>query len=1096
VAFSPVPPNPRFPEIEVAILEYWRAQDIPAQAQRKSKSAQRPFVFYEGPPTANGRPGIHHVSARAVKDVFCRFKTMQGHRVERRAGWDTHGLPVEIEVEKEIGSKSKQDIETFGIAEFNARCKASVFRYIEEWVKLTERIGFWLDFERAYITYDRDYIESEWWILKNFWDRDLLRQDYKTTMHCPRCNTSLADHEVSLGIAEDVDDPSIWVKFDLCRQELIKRGFIAEGERRPVALLIWTTTPWTIGANVAAGVAPDTDYAIVAAPPYWGAPKDAPEELYIVADSLISSTFEEGRADRMKIIPASALEGLTYTPPLFGQMQTEGTRHLHQVVTDTAVEVATGTGVLHVAPAYGDLEIGQRHDLSVVFSADRNGKMLSDVRAPASDGVGPFTGTFFKSADKDIIRDLRVRGKLFRNERIKHAYPFCWRDGTPLMFLAKTSWYLRTTAVKDALIKNNQSINWVPEHVRNGRFGQWLEGNIDWAISRERFWGCPLPIWVAEDGDAICIGSLAELEEKCGRSLGDIDLHRPFIDDVSFTSNGKTFRRVTETVDVWFDSGAMPLCQWHYPFENVAAFEQQFPADFISEAMDQTRGWFYSLHAISTLLTYSGDEKTPPGPLADRWANTSAFRNVVVQGFINDAEDRKMSKSRGNTVDPWSVVDREGSDPLRWYILGNAPPGKNLAFSRSEITKQSIRLFLILWNVYSFFVTYANLSQPDLTEERALPERPEFDRWMEAKRNVLIQKVTKALEAYDAATAIELITHFVDRDLSQWYLRGNRRRFWGRLEDAEANCAFRALYDGLTTISLLMAPLAPFLAEEMYLNLTRGTAEGAASVHLADWPIAEKSAIDDRLLNAMELVVDTVHLGRSARVKSTIKVRQPLRRMHLRVRNAAEREIIEAHADLIKDELNIRHISYIDAAEVRRFADFSVKPNFGTLSKRLGSRLSGLRKVMGQPATQELIVSSLLRGEELTLTLDGVDERFAPEDFLLDFTDRGGVAVAMGGGLLVALETDLDDDLIAEGQVREVLRRVQDARRRAGFLVSDRILLSFDGELATTFVATNGKRLAGELLAETIGVGKMADAEFVEPIDLGGVQLTAFVRRV
>lgn len=1095
--FKDVPSSPDFPALEAETLDYWRDQDIPAKAQTHSRDGKRPYVFYEGPPTANGRPGIHHVSARAVKDSFCRFKTMQGHRVDRRAGWDTHGLPVEIEVEKEIGSKTKSDIEAFGIAEFNAKCKDSVFRYIGDWVKLTERIGFWLDFDRAYITYDRNYIETEWWILKNLWDRGLLFQDFKTTMHCTRCNTSLADHEVSQGMKEDVDDPSVSIKFDVSHANLLERGLIDAGETRPVSLLIWTTTPWTLGANVAIGVAPDTPYALVLAPPFHGAPEEAEKELFIVADALADSVFEEGRFERLKLFPSSDLKGLSYNPVLTGQTQSEGETPLYQVFLEDSVEISTGTGVLHIAPAYGDLAIGQKNGLSVLFSAGRDGQMLPDVRLPHADPSedGPFTGTFFKSADKDVTRTLRAEGRLYRGDRIKHAYPHCWRDDTPLMHLAKSSWYLRTTAVKDKLLSNNQAINWYPDHVKDGRFGRWLEGNIDWAISRERFWGCPLPIWIAEDGEAVCVGSFAELAELCGRPMDDLDPHRPFVDDITFEKDGKTFRRVPDTIDVWFDSGAMPYAQWHYPFENKEEFENQFPADFISEAMDQTRGWFYSLHAIATLLTYGGDDTVPAGPLADRWPNESSFRNVVSQGFINDEKDRKMSKSRGNTVDPWEVLSKEGCDALRWYILSNAPPGKNLAFKRGDITKQSLKLFLVLWNVYSFFVTYANLSKPDLSQPWSPEGKPEFDRWMEAKRHDLIVKVTAAMEDFDASTAIDLIAQFIDRDLSQWYLRGNRRRFWGGLEEDDAQSAFQVMYNALLTVAKLMAPIAPYLPETIYRNLGPATGDTAPSVHLSNWPEADPALIDTELLETMTLVVDVVHLGRSARVKSKIKVRQPLRCMHLRVRSAAEQAIVESHGDLIRDELNIRAIDFVADSQVRDFADFQVRPNFATLSQRLGPKLAAMRKQLGQAEVQGRIVSAIIANEGLELDLDGEAERFSPDDFLLGLKDRGGLASAFGDGLMVALETTLDDELIEEGKVRELLRRIQDARQRAGLAVSDRIVLRFAGAEAAAMLEAHGMRLSKELLAEDLAAGELEDALVQEELEFGEATITMAFRK-
>ncbi len=1094
--FDDVSAAPSFPDMEKDILASWRAGDIQRKAMAKSLPGRKPYVFYEGPPTANGRPGIHHVSARAVKDVYCRFKTMQGHRVDRRAGWDTHGLPVEIEVEKQIGSSGKQDIEKYGVAAFNQKCRESVFTYIKDWVTLTERIGFWVDFDRAYVTYENSYIESEWWILKNLWDRGLFYRDYKTTMHCPRCNTSLADHEVSLGMKEDVDDPSAWVKFIADAAELKKRGLIGKDEVREVNLLAWTTTPWTLGANVAIAVAPDTAYALVEAPPFWGAPADAAKELYVVAEVLAPTIFAEGTFEIVSTFSEERLAGIGYAPVLRGQEPPEVGAALRTVLIDSHVDITAGSGVLHTATAYGDLEMGQTHGLPVLFSCGRDGLMLPEVKAPdAGDGPGPYTGVFFKTADKVIVKDLKARGRMFKSERIKHAYPHCWRDDTPLLFLAKTSWYLRTTAVKDRLIANNQAINWQPEHVRDGRFGRWLENNIDWSISRERFWGCPLPVWQSEDGDFECVGSVEELSKLSGRDLSKLDLHRPYVDEITFEKNGKTFTRVGDTVDVWFDSGAMPYAQWHYPFENVAEFESQFPADFISEAMDQTRGWFYSLHAIATLLTYPGDTKTPVGPLAKLVPNTSAFRNVVVQGFINDEHDKKMSKSRGNTVDPWSVLDREGCDPLRWYILAAAAPGKNLAFKRDDIARQHMPVFLTLWNVYSFFVSYANLSKPDLSTRPALKDRPEIDRWMEAKRNQLIIDVTAAMEAYDAAEATRLIAEFVDRDLSNWYVRRNRRRFWGRIDEGDAGSAFAALYDALLTTVKLMAPIAPFFSEALYRNLAKTQPGGAKeSIHLDDFPVANAAAIDVTLISSMSLVLDTVYLGRSARAKANLKTRQPLLHAFVRVPRASDRAVIEANAQLIAEELNVREVKALGPDDPAEFVTYSLRPNLVTLGKRLKSKLGALRAVMADPVKSAKLVDAVVAKQLIILDLDG-QETLEHGDFLLDAADKGGYATSVENGLLVALETALDESLIEEGRVREVLRQLQDMRKKARFAVSDRISLGLTGADAAAFVERYGEMLARELLAEAVAAGDVANADLVEPLDVDGLQMTAAVRR-
>ncbi len=663
--FDSVKPNISFPELEEAIIRFWAEQGI-FRASLTKPAPQGDYIFYEGPPTANGRPGIHHVSARAFKDLYPRYKTMRGYRVRRRGGWDTHGLPVEVEIEKEIGSTGKQDIEKFGISEFNRRCRESVFRYIQDWNRMTERIGFWIDLDAAYITYHNSYIETCWWLLKSFWERGLLYEDYKTTMHCPRCNTSLADHEVSQGMKEDVDDPSVWPKFPARKDELVQAGLISADEARPVSFLAWTTTPWTLGANTALAVRGDEEYGLFAAQPAHGKEGDS-TELFILAVALAEQVFGEGNYRVVKTFSGQTLVGLGYEQILLGRVpETEDLSKGFRIVADDFVSIEDGTGIVHIAPAYGDLEVGRKHDLPTVFSVDLAGRVYAEVKAPdAAESISPYSGLFFKEADKQITRDLAARGLMYRAERVRHAYPFCWRDDSPLLFYAKTSWYIRTTAVKDELLANNQQINWVPEHVKTGRFGRWLENNIDWAISRERYWGTPLPLWVSADGaDKICVGSVGELEALTGRALPDLDLHRPAIDEITFTRNGQTYRRVPYTIDVWFESGAMPYAQWHYPFEHAAEFQHGFPADFICEAMDQTRGWFYSLHALATLLTDIGDpvSERAPGALAADFPPTSAFKNCVVLSFINDEKGQKMSKSRGNAVDPWAVLNEQGAD--------------------------------------------------------------------------------------------------------------------------------------------------------------------------------------------------------------------------------------------------------------------------------------------------------------------------------------------------------------------------------------------------------------------------------------------------
>ncbi len=1095
--FEDVSPRVNFPDLEEKILAHWEADGTKLKAIAKD-GGKGAWVFYEGPPTANGKPGIHHVSSRSVKDLYCRFKTMQGYHVDRRGGWDTHGLPVEIEVEKKIQSRGKQDVEKFGIEKFNALCKESVFEYMQDWNSLTDRIGFWVDLDRSYITYKNEYIESEWWILKNLWDRGLLYEDYKTTMHCPRCDTSLADHEVSQGMKEDVDDPAVWVKFTVPTEQFVERGLVSADEKRAISLMVWTTTPWTLGANVGLSISEHATYVAVAAPGQFG--KDGDEELMIVAKNLVDEVFGEDNREIAFEIKPEQLVGLTYQPVLRGHAPNDKfADNIYRVFIDEGVEVDTGTGVIHNATAYGDMEVGDRHDLPVLFSAGRDGKMLADLHFPdggtgGGSGDGPYTGMFFKDADKQIIRDLKERGPMYRSGRIKHTTAHCWRDDTPLLHYAKTSWYIRTTAVKDKLLSNNQAINWVPNHVKDGRFGRWLENNIDWAISRERFWGCPLPIWKSEEGDCLCVGSVAELSALTGQDQSELDLHRPYVDNIVIEKDGKTYRREEQTIDVWFDSGAMPYAQWHYPFKEPEKFGDRFPAAFIAEAMDQTRGWFYSLHAIATLLTFEGNETTPAGPLAGIAGDTSSFQNVVALGFINDENDKKMSKSKGNTVDPWDVLNKEGCDPLRWYILAANAPGTNLAFKRSDISQVHMGFFLTLWNVYSFFVTYANISKPDLNAALDHATRPEIDRWIESKRHQLIVDVTAALEEFDAPRATALLSDFVDTHLSNWYVRRNRRRFWDE-EDPAKDSGFRALYDALMTVVKLMAPIAPFMSEAIYQNLASVGGSAQSSIHLDAWPEADESLIDGDLMESMDLVLRLVKLGRAARSKENMRLRQPLRQVFLRLATDKDLGTLNKYQDLIKEELNVKGLVVLDPTALEQYVDYSLRPNFQTLGKRLGKKVPAFRKKIGEPEVLAATVDAILGKRPITMDVDGETLALEADDFLLDVKGKEGFATAYGEGYLIALDTELDEDLIEEARLREFMRQAQDARKRADYLITDRIELGVAGEEALGFIERHGPTLETELLATSIQEGLPDGADITEEVDLDGVKLVFGIKR-
>ena len=1062
--FQEITSKPHYVELEQKVLQLWKERQVFEQSMGKD-APKGDYVFYEGPPTANGKPGIHHVISRCYKDLFPRFKTMQGHHVYRKGGWDTHGLPVEIEIEKSLGLSGKQDIERYGIAAFNKLAKDSVFSNIQDWNWMTERIGFWVDLEEAYVTYHNDYIESCWWVMKSLWERGLLFEDYKVNMHCPRCNTSLASHEVAQGYEENVDDPSVWPKFPVDVEGLRERG-IANNlepklEGREVYMLAWTTTPWTLAANSGLAVRADASYALVEA-----AAQDGSEEndLYILAEQMLGHNFGEAYSV-LERFQGAKLEGLKYRPILQGRVpKGEDISTGFRVITDDFVEIdpdGEGTGVVHIAPAYGDLELGKAYGLPTLFSVDLVGEVFPEVKANDDEGSepGPYAGQFFKQADKAISRDLLARNLMFRRARIKHTYPFCWRCKTPLLFYAKSAWYLRTTAIKDKLVANNEAIFWVPEHIRGGRFGKWLENNIDWALSRERYWGCPLPMWISEDGkDQHCIGSIAELAELTGRDLSDLELHRPYVDDISFEKDGKTFHRVPYTVDVWFESGAMPYAQWHYLGENSSAeeqanFERHFPADYICEAIDQTRGWFYSLHALASLMTFSGNEQIPPGPLAHMHRDISSYKNVICLGHILDEKGEKMSKSKGNIVEPEAVLNKQGADALRWYLYSAAPPGNSRRFSAKLVDETQSDFFATLWNSYYFFTLYANLDKPNLRDIVPVAERTEIDRWLIARLNMLARDVTAGLEQYDPTPVCRMIRDFVVDELSNWYVRRNRKRFWRSENDGDKQAAYQTLYESLVTVAKLIAPMAPFISETMYQNLVLSLdGDAPTSVHLAAWPEADEALIDQRLVDDMQALLTVIALGRSARNASSHKIRQPLPEVLMRVAKQSEYEGIQGFEDHIREELNVKAVRYLDITA--DFVNYNVRPNLPLVGKRVGKKVPALRKALAN-IDGKAIARNIREQKASDIELDGEVFSFEPEAFLLDAQSPEGFAAAEQEGYLAALNTQLTPELIQEGYARDCIRFVQEARKNAGLDVSDTIHLSLsaEGELAEAIQA-------------------------------------------
>jgi isoleucyl-tRNA synthetase len=1037
VSFRPVDPRQSF-------LERWRERDVFHRSVAQREGAEV-WSFYEGPPTANGRPGSHHVLSRVFKDIYPRFRTMRGYRVPRKAGWDCHGLPVELEIERELGISSKAEIEAYGIAEFNERCRESVFRYVDEWARLTERIGFWIDLDDAYVTLRDSYIESVWWSLRKIWDDGRLYQGHKVVPYCPRCGTALSSHEVAQGY-QDVEDPSVYVKLPIASpgadpavpgREAEETAGIDVGESPLEAgdqLVVWTTTPWTLISNAAVAVGPDIEYARVR-------PAGA-DEVFVVAASLVERVFGEG-AEVLATFPGSALAGTRYVPP-FDYIADYGPRG-HTVLEGDFVSTEDGTGLVHTAIAFGedDFRLGEQYGITLQNPVRPDGTFDERVTA--------FEGRNVKEADPDIIEALRRNGRLLRAETYEHAYPHCWRCGTPLLYYAKSSWYIRTTDVRDRMLAENEKIGWHPEHIKHGRFGKWLEGNQDWALSRERYWGTPLPIWecTADDCDErFCAGSIEDLRER-GGEVPD-DLHRPFIDEVTLSCEacGGEMRRVVETIDAWYDSGSMPFAQWHYPFEGEGTFAERFPADFISEGIDQTRGWFYSLLAISTLLF-----------------DSTSYRNCVCFGLILDPEGQKMSKSRGNVVDPWEVIDRHGADAFRWYYFTAQQPWAGYRFSTETLGETVYRFFTTLWNTYSFWVLYANAEglSPGDFRETGDAERNDLDRWALSRLQGVVSEVIERMESFDCTAAGRAIAAYVD-DLSNWYVRLSRRRFW---EGDRA--AFATLRHCLLTTAALLAPFVPFLADEIYTNLVAGENEdfGDApdSVHLADHPEPEDELVDPGLEAGVEAALRAIELGRAARAAAGVKVRQPLRKAVI-VASGAERQEIERLQDLVLGELNVKALEFV--SEEAELVSYEVKPNYRSLGPRFG-------KLMPQAAAAVealepgSVADAIAGGRHIGINVDGTEHELQPEDVNLVMSPLDGYRVEAEAGRAVALSLELDEVLRREGLAREVVHAVQNARRDAGLEVTDRIALVLGGDPELVEAArAHEAYVAGETLAKTV----------------------------
>jgi isoleucyl-tRNA synthetase len=1018
MAFKAVQGRYDGPRLEQNILDFWSEHQVFEETLKQTEG--RPlFTFCEGPPTANGRPGIHHVLARTFKDIYPRYKTMRGYHVPRKAGWDTHGLPVEHEIEKELGIFDKQRIEQeIGVAEFTRRCRESVMRYIGEWEKMTERMGFWVNLDQAYYTLNNDYIESVWHLLKTMWDKELIYQGYKVVPYDPRIGATLSSHEVSLGYKE-VEDPSIFVRF-------------RDTSDPTTSYLVWTTTPWTLPSNLALAVGDDIEYSYA----------QVEDETLVLATALLGRVFGEQPYTVTKTVRGAELVGKRYTR-LLDYLEVLPSEPCWQILPADFVSTEDGTGIVHCAPAYGvdDLNLCTAHGMPVVHGVGLDGYFKPEVT--------PVSGKFFKEADPVLIELLTKRGDIFRAEKYMHNYPFGWRTGDPLIYYAKQAWYIRTSHFRDRLVDLNKTINWVPQNIRDGRFGNWLENNIDWALSRERFWGTPLPVWTDGEGDFMCIGSVDELANLTGRDLTDLDLHRPAVDDITFVhpTNGRSYSRVPEVIDCWFDSGAMSYAQWHYPFENREIFENHFPADYICEAIDQTRGWFYTLHAISTLVS-----------------DSVAFKNCVCLSHIVDASGKKMSKSQGNIVNPYDVFDSVGADALRWHFLARVAPDGQKRISVDIISEVAASFMNTLWNTYGFFILYARIDEVDLSAEVEVARRPQIDRWVLALLNETITTTTDALDAFDARRAGDAIEHFVDQ-LSNWYVRRNRRRFWKAAMGEDKQSAYLTLYECLTAVTRLIAPFMPFVAEDMYQNLERTRSHSAAlSVHMTSWPEADDALVDLELLHGIDVVQRIVGLGRSAREAQSLRVRQPLAKVLVRVPDERAAQAVRTHHDQITEELNVKEVEPLASDD--GLVSYRIKPNLPRVGKRYGKLIPAIRKALVE-TDSKAIATAAAAGNPVELDVNGTSVTLEPDDLLVETDSASGFACAEEGGFLVALDSTITPELEREGIAREIVRTIQDARKQADLQISDRIQLRIHGSPGVEETLTEYRDfIASEVLAE------------------------------
>ena len=1038
--YKKVPTTLNFVEREKETLKFWKDNQIFEKSVQLRQGAPA-YTFFDGPPTANGKPHIGHVLTRAMKDIIPRYKTMRGYDVLRKAGWDTHGLPVELEVEKELGLDGKEQIEQYGVIPFIQKCKESVWKYKGEWEVMSDRMGFWADMDNPYITYDNDYIESEWWALKAIYEKGLLYKGHKIVPYCPRCGTALSSHEVAQGYKE-VKETSATVRFRVPDEE-------------NTYFLAWTTTPWTLPSNVSLCVNPDVTYAYVRV--------DGKETL-IMAKDLIETVLEGHDTEIIKEVVGRELEYKHYEPLFECTRKAAGGKDAFYVMVDDYVTTTDGTGIVHNAPAFGedDYRVCKKYDLPFVQMVDSKGEMC---------GGTPWDGVFVKKADPMVLKDLDERGLLFAAPRFEHSYPFCWRCDTPLIYYARSSWFIAMTKVKDRLIDYNRRINWIPETIKEGRMGNFLENVIDWGISRERYWGTPLPVWVCDKcGKIHVVGSRKELSELTGCDE-NVELHKPYVDPLTWKCEcGGTMRREPVVIDCWFDSGSMPFAQWHYPFENKDKFERRYPANFISEAIDQTRGWFYTLSAIAACLF-----------------DSPAFLNCIVLGHVQDKEGRKMSKHIGNVVDPWVLLDNQGADAVRWYFYTSSMPWLPNRFSAEAVSESQRKYMGTFWNTYAFYILYADIDNFDPTRHKLVRENlTPMDRWILSRLNTLMGRVEAYLDDLKMTEAGREMQDFMD-DLSNWYVRRCRERYWGKDMTADKEAAYMTLYTVLRTMALISAPFTPFMSETMYQNMVRTVDKSAPeSIHLCDWPKKDESFIDPELEANMAAVLDIVVLGRSARNAANIKNRQPVASMYVQ-----GKALPDMYVSIIADELNVKEVRFVDDAS--SFISYRVKPQLKTLGPRYGKLLPKINQYLAGEGIGNAVVAAHNRGESYKFDIDGTEISLAAEDVLVSTEENAGFVTVTEHDLSVVLDTNLTPELIEEGFVREIVSKVQTMRKEAGFEVTDHIVLSHHGNsLIEGIFARHGAEIAADTLADSI---KLGSAGYVKDWEINGESVTLGVEK-